>query len=458
MRFSKTAIAAIAISAAAAPAHAEEVSYRELGQLMTITGGDATGAFAVGPKWSESFGASAVGRLGYSITDGAAVGLSVEGGENVVEGIFNLGFQSAGDTSVILTFGVRRENAEIADTGNREWVSQEMYGLALDGRNAVAKLYFVGSDTTANFVGSETYGAEAGGRLPLGDSAVLAATVGYQQVDWNGGIFGSDSSLTGSLDLGIEASDTLRLNVFADHNVSETVYGIGASWARGTMSFDIGYSYLEANDDLATSDDHRISLTLSMPLGGGSQTTRGYTSPQNIGSFTKSTHNSGLLGKVMRRPTYLPARSVVRTDGTSPGGPGPGGGGLTTYYADADGDGYGNPAVTRDSATPPVGYVANNLDCDDSDDAINPDALDVADGIDNDCSGVADDDPTYWTTFYADVDGDGYGDPLDTLSAPVQPAGYVSFDGDCDDTDVAVNPGATEIVDGIDNDCDGVID
>ena len=64
---------------------------------------------------------------------------------------------------------------------------------------------------------------------------------------------------------------------------------------------------------------------------------------------------------------------------------------VTTYYQDADGDGYGDPCNTRDAVVQPPGYVTNNKDCNDSSADINPDAIEVCDdGKDNDCDGDAD--------------------------------------------------------------------
>jgi len=132
-----------------------------------------------------------------------------------------------------------------------------------------------------------------------------------------------------------------------------------------------------------------------------------------------------------------------------------------TWYADSDGDGYGDPATSASACAEPSGYLgyARATDCDDGDDDINPGASEACNGVDDDCDGTIDeDDSTDAATWYADSDGDGYGDPATSASACAEPCGYVADDTDCEDTDAAVSPVATETCNGVDDDCDGTTD
>ena len=127
-----------------------------------------------------------------------------------------------------------------------------------------------------------------------------------------------------------------------------------------------------------------------------------------------------------------------------------------TFYADADGDGYGNAAISVQACTPPAGYVADNTDCDDTNSNIHPGAPEICDGKDNNCNGQTDEGVT--STFYADADGDGYGNAAISVQACSAPAGYVASNTDCNDTDANIHPGAAEICDGKDNNCNGQTD
>jgi Putative metal-binding motif len=131
------------------------------------------------------------------------------------------------------------------------------------------------------------------------------------------------------------------------------------------------------------------------------------------------------------------------------------------FYPDSDGDGFGDDAKAVEACDAPVGFIAKGGDCNDDDAAIHPGAAELCDGVDNNCDGLVDDaDPTVEAsaTFYRDADGDGYGDPNSAQHACAAPAGFVTDATDCDDTASAVHPGATEVCDGIDNNCNGLID
>ncbi|MEP7265084.1 MAG: LamG-like jellyroll fold domain-containing protein [Bacteroidota bacterium] len=113
--------------------------------------------------------------------------------------------------------------------------------------------------------------------------------------------------------------------------------------------------------------------------------------------------------------------------------------GNPTFYADADGDGFGNIAYDTVACSQPIGYVSDSTDCNDADS--------LKHAVFN---------------FYSDSDHDGYGSgnlfPVCAGSADLPPYGYAIYDTDCDDNNAGLHPGIEEICNNTDDNCDGITD
>ncbi len=143
--------------------------------------------------------------------------------------------------------------------------------------------------------------------------------------------------------------------------------------------------------------------------------------------------------------------------------------GKTNFYSDADGDGYGDGSASRfcDIVSGYLTVPSSPIDCNDNNAAINPGATEICDAsnVDENCNNLADNADSGAadagkTNFYADLDNDTYTVAAATRFCDIV-AGYrvaVSAPIDCNDTNAAINPGATEICDGLDNNCDGRVD
>jgi hypothetical protein len=125
-----------------------------------------------------------------------------------------------------------------------------------------------------------------------------------------------------------------------------------------------------------------------------------------------------------------------------------------TFWQDVDGDGFGRGANTTQCEAP-AGFVDNDDDCDDTNSRSGPVRTTSATASTTTATASTDPDAPVW---YTDADGDDYGDPKVSQMACERPGGAVTDDTDCDDSNAVVNPGAPEICDGLDNDCDNATD
>ncbi|MEP6795288.1 MAG: CARDB domain-containing protein, partial [Saprospiraceae bacterium] len=129
---------------------------------------------------------------------------------------------------------------------------------------------------------------------------------------------------------------------------------------------------------------------------------------------------------------------------------------LLTFYADADNDGWGNAFISQTGCTAPSGYVTLSGDCNDTNAAIHPGVSETCNLIDDNCNGTIDE--GVQIAFYADGDNDGFGNPSVVVMACSQPSGFVIDHTDCNDALTSVHPGAVEMCNGYDDDCDGQVD
>ena len=132
-------------------------------------------------------------------------------------------------------------------------------------------------------------------------------------------------------------------------------------------------------------------------------------------------------------------------------------GGCATYYADADNDGWGASGGTQCLCGPLDNFTVTQAgDCADNDPTIHPGATEVCNGKDDNCDGKTDE--GVLVLYFADIDGDGWGYGFGQLLCAPKAKFTAMQGGDCDDASTAVYPGAAEICDLLDNNCDGLTD
>ncbi len=138
----------------------------------------------------------------------------------------------------------------------------------------------------------------------------------------------------------------------------------------------------------------------------------------------------------------------------------PGAEGCATYFLDHDGDGWGVEGREQCRCSAGSGYVGKARDCDDQDPGVHPEVDEACNGRDDDCDGIVDRSGCKaCTATYLDLDGDGWGLSTDSKCL-VEPEGHHTAvrGGDCDDQDAGAHPGAAEVCNGRDDDCDARTD
>ncbi len=131
----------------------------------------------------------------------------------------------------------------------------------------------------------------------------------------------------------------------------------------------------------------------------------------------------------------------------------------STFYVDGDGDGHGDPAMTVLGCVMPTGAASLGDDCNDAANAVHPGATEACDGADQDCDARLDEGSGPIAAFYPDADGDGHGAVGGaSVMACAAPPGRAALADDCNDGANTIYPGATELCNGVDEDCDSGFD
>jgi hypothetical protein len=273
----------------------------------------------------------------------------------------------------------------------------------------------------------------------LGQSAILTATGGLTYV-WSP-VTGL-SATTGST----VSSSTTSTTVY-------TVIGTGANGCTNSATATVTVNALPTatiTPATATTFCQGGSVVLNANTGAG-LTYQWFNNTSAISGATSASYTATMSGSYTVTVTNASTCSSTSTpvDVTTIAN--------VDYFADADGDGFGDAGTLVSTCVQPQGYVTDNTDCDDNDATVNTGATEVCNHIDDDCNGLIDDGITF-NTYYADNDGDSFGDANNSIDECSQPAGYVTNNTDCNDNNANQNAASTEICNGEDDDCDGTID
>ena len=138
---------------------------------------------------------------------------------------------------------------------------------------------------------------------------------------------------------------------------------------------------------------------------------------------------------------------------------GGGAGGCTPFYVDGDGDGWGGGAGACLCVASNVYTVAKGGDCDDGNPDVHPKTDETCNGVDDDCNGQTDEPGADGCKkWYVDADKDGAGSGAGVCLCVTDAAHTASTGGDCNDQNADMHPGAVELCNGVDDNCDGDTD
>jgi hypothetical protein len=178
---------------------------------------------------------------------------------------------------------------------------------------------------------------------------------------------------------GCTVNETLNLTINQSTTSSETQSACGSYfWSVNGESYSTSGSYTSTSENAAGCPDTKILVLTITPVVNTTTTVTecdSYTWSVNSQTYTASGSFSVTTGC---NTDYL--ELTINTS--------------SVYYADTDGDGYGNASSSTNACSQPSGYVSNSTDCNDTNSAVNPAATEVANGIDDDCDGTIDEGTT----------------------------------------------------------------